>query len=78
MSRLRSKIDQPGGALRQPGMLREDTQRILKANLGKVVTEVKRGPNRVTLKTGKSMGGPLDPVKVRFGFGGPGSTDPIR
>lgn len=80
MKRGLTKIDQPGGALRRPGMLREDTQRILKANLGKVVAEEKRGPKKAPGGLAQNTAPhktALGSKRISFGFGGPGTTDPI-
>lgn len=68
--------------LRLPGMMRESTVRQLKTNLGQVTGAEKRpigkpkalGQHTAPQKHQMSL---IDPSKIKFGFGGPGSTDPI-
>lgn len=69
-------------ALRQPGMNRMSTVRMLKTNLGKATGMEKRPIGGVK---GKGLAQHSAPQKheaqalstTKFGFGGPGSTDPI-
>jgi hypothetical protein len=82
-TQLRIGREDQTSALRQPGMNRMSTVRMLKSNLGKATASEKRPIG------GKPKGGGLSqhtaPQKheasalstTKFGFGGPGSTMPV-
>lgn len=80
---FRTGREQIGNGLHLPGMMRENTQRLLRGNLGKAVSSEKRGPAHPKRIAGglSQHSAPqkheMDLFSKNIGYFGPGVGEPV-